>query len=181
MSNPVETPCLEPADFYQADSYQAGESIGWLLRTINQSIIRQVGRRLLGCGLTHAQWTPLIRLHFCGQSTAAALAKELDLDAGAMTRLLDRLEAKGLVSRERSATDRRVLTLALTAEGRRITQQLPALFSEIFNLHLSGFSHEEWRTLIGLLKRVQLNGEALRRADGGEPLPLSTGEADESD
>ena len=73
-----------------------------------------------------------------GHSTAAELARACHLDAGAMT-LLDRLEAKGLCQRERSAADRRVVNIALTEAGKaaaqafhpsmRAAKQLPAGFS----------------------------------------------------
>ncbi|HEX2011228.1 MAG TPA: MarR family transcriptional regulator [Roseateles sp.] len=154
-----------PADFYRADGYQPGESLGWLIKRVQQSIVHQADRRLADHGLTHAQWAPLIRLFFVGTCPAAQLAAELDLDAGALTRLLDRLEAKGLVARERSCTDRRVVLIALTDTGRALTDKLPAILSEIFNAHLAGFSRAEWQTLMGLLHRVLANGEALRAAD----------------
>lgn len=153
------------ADFYRADAYKPGESLGWLIKRIQQSIVCEAGKRLVGHGLTHAQWMPLVRLHFNGSCPAAQLAADLGLDAGALTRMLDRLEAKGLVSRERSSNDRRVVMIALTEDGRRISDLLPAVLSEIFNAHLTGFSHQEWQTLIGLLQRVLANGDAMRAVD----------------
>jgi DNA-binding MarR family transcriptional regulator len=50
-------------------------------------------------------------------STVAELARELNTDPGAMTRLLDRLECKGLCRRSRSTDDRRVVNIELTPEG----------------------------------------------------------------
>lgn len=168
---PTSNTAAPPADFYSADTYQPGESLGWLLKRIQQSIVHQADKRLAEHGLTHAQWAPLIRLHFAGTCASAQLAAELDLDAGALTRLLDRLEAKGLVARERSSTDRRVVLIDLTPAGRRITDRLPSILSEIFNAHLAGFSREEWQTLMALLRRVLANGEALRAnsATGAAP------------
>ena len=61
---------------------------------------------------------PLQRLLLDQTGTVAALARLCQLDAGGMTRLLDRLETKGLVRRERSQEDRRVVNLELTDEGR---------------------------------------------------------------
>jgi DNA-binding MarR family transcriptional regulator len=168
MSTPTTSP---EAEFYRADAYRPGESLGWLIRRIQQSIVSEAGKRLAGHGLTHAQWMPLVRLHFNGSCPAAQLAADLGLDAGALTRMLDRLEAKGLVSRERSSSDRRVVMIALTEDGRGLGDRLPAVLSEIFNAHLRGFSHQEWQTLMGLLQRVLANGEALRPT---EP-PAKTG------
>ena len=75
-----------------------------------------------------------------------------------MTRVLDRLEAKGLVLRERSTTDRRVVCLALTPEGDKVAARVPAVLAEVLNGHLSDFSHDEWQLLLGLLRRMLVNG-----------------------
>ncbi|QPF73914.1 MarR family transcriptional regulator [Roseateles sp. DAIF2] len=154
-----------PADFYNAASYAPGESLGWLVKRVQQSIVHQADKRLGEHGLTHAQWGPLIRLFFLGACPAAQLAADLGLDAGALTRLLDRLEAKGLVQRDRSSSDRRVVLITLTDAGRGLTDILPAVLSDIFNAHLAGFSREEWQTLMSLLRRMLANGEALRAAE----------------
>ena len=91
------------------------------------------------------------------------LARDLETDPASMTRALDRLESKGLVVRERSSTDRRVVQLALTEEGRTVAALVPAVLSEVLNGHLTGFSHEEWHSLLGMLRRMLVNGEALRQ------------------
>jgi len=151
-------------EFYKPDNYLRAESIGWLLNRVKQSIALQADARLAKEGLTHAQWVPLLVLRLGGPSPAAKLVAELNTDAGAMTRLLDRLEAKNLCRRERSSEDRRVVMVSLTEEGQRITAELTAVLSDVFNAHLKGFSHEEWRTLLSLLTRMLNNGDALRSA-----------------
>ena len=98
-----------------------------------------------------------------GETTVACLARDLETDPASMTRALDRLEAKGLVVRERSTTDRRVVQLALTEEGRTVAALVPAVLSEVLNGHLTGFSHAEWQSLLGMLRRMLVNGEALRQ------------------
>jgi len=81
-----------------------------------------------------------------------------------ITRLLDRLEAKGLVARVRSSEDRRVVNLELTDAGREVAAVVPAVLAEVLNLHLAGFSHDEWRALLSMLKRMRANGDTLRAA-----------------
>src|ERR1700754_373888 len=85
-----------PADFYRAASYCTEESVGYLMKSIMLSIVSQAEKRLDEHGLTSAQWGPLMRLKTVGGATVAELARWLNVDAGAMTRLLDRLEKKGL-------------------------------------------------------------------------------------
>ena len=122
----------------------------------------QADQRLAPLDLTHAQWLPLFKLAAKDCDTVAALSRELDLDPGAMTRALDRLEAKGLVLRERSTGDRRVVHLRLTEEGRRIARKVPPVMAEVLNQHLAGFSEAEWKQLLALLARMVANGDALR-------------------
>ena len=107
-----------PADFYRADAYCAEESVGYLMKRIMMSVVYQADKRLDVHELTSAQWGPLMRLRTTGGSTVAELARWLQVDAGAMTRLLDRLEKKGLCKRVRSTEDRRVVQVELTPEGR---------------------------------------------------------------
>lgn len=154
----------KPPNFYRADTLRSDDGIGLLFRRVLQSLIQEVDRRLAPHDLTHAQWVPLYKLFRGECTTSAELARDLQLDPAAVTRALDRLEAKGLVKRARSITDRRVVQLALTAEGRRVAPLVPAALAEVFNAHLAGFSADEWATLIELLQRMLSNGEALRQA-----------------
>lgn len=153
-----------PVAFYQAGSYCAEESVGYLMKKVMLSIVQQADKRLAGMDLTMAQWGPLMRLQQKGQLPVAELARWVNTDAGAMTRLLDRLEKKGLCKRVRSLEDRRVVMVELTAEGRNAIEDVPAVLAEVMNLHLAGFSKTEWQVLKGSLFRMIENGDALRDA-----------------
>jgi DNA-binding MarR family transcriptional regulator len=162
MSHPADRP--KSADFYRTETYTQEESVGSLMKGVMGSIIHQVDRRLVDHDLTHAQWVPLFKLAHGECGTVAELARTLQSDPGAMTRALDRLEAKGLVARVRSSEDRRVVNLELTDAGREVAAVVPAVLSEVLNLHLAGFTLQEWRQLLGMLQRMRENGEALRCA-----------------
>jgi DNA-binding MarR family transcriptional regulator len=105
-------------EFYQPDNYDPEQSVGYLVRRILATLSAEVERELEPSGLTNAQWVPLLKLYMGSASTVAELARGCQLDTGGMTRLLDRLETKGLVRRVRSSEDRRVVNLELTGEGR---------------------------------------------------------------
>lgn len=150
------------AQFYQACSYSAQESVGYLMKRIILSIVHQADKRLASVDLTSAQWGPLLRMRELGQAPVADLARWANTDAGAMTRLLDRLEKKGLCVRERSLDDRRVVLVGLTPEGEAAVRDVPAVLAEVMNLHLEGFSENEWQTLKGFLNRMAATGEKLR-------------------
>ncbi|MDO9360266.1 MAG: MarR family transcriptional regulator [Polaromonas sp.] len=155
-----ESPCGLP-NFYCAEGYDAGQSTGYLMRQILASVSQQVTRELEPSGLTNAQWVPMLKLHLGRASTVAELARECQLDAGSMTRLLDRLEAKGFCTRTRSAEDRRVVNLELTPSGRTAAEQIPVVLSRVQNAHLAGFSEDEWKILKGFLRRMLENAHNL--------------------
>ena len=165
MTEPASNPSDSPpaaVEFYRASSYRPELSVGLLMRRALHSIVQQVDRRLIEQDLTHAQWVPLYKLMHGECTTLVALARDLQADPGATTRVLDRLAAKGLVQRERSTADRRVVRLALTDAGRRVAETVPPVLAEVLNAHLAGFTEDEWQLLIQLLQRLLANGEALR-------------------
>lgn len=153
-----------PATLYQPDDYHADASVGQLMRRVLGSIRQAADRRFEALGLTHAQWVPLLKLHLGEAGTVAELARECDGDAGAMTRMLDRLEAKGLIKRVRSTADRRVVNLELTDDGVQAAKQIPAVLCEVQNEHLAGFSKSEWQALKTYLGRMLDNGQGARMA-----------------
>lgn len=153
-----------PEPIYRADTLSPENSVGLLMKRVLQSIAQQIDRELAAHDLTHAQWIPLYWLARGDGSTVAELARDVVLDPGAMTRALDRLEAKGLVRRERSRKDRRVVLIELTDAGRAAAASVPPVLSAVLNAHLAGFSDAEWRSLLALLQRMLANGAALREA-----------------
>lgn len=157
--------CGLPAEFYCANDYDAGQSTGYLMRQILNSVAHQVGRELEPKGLTNAQWVPMLKLYLGRASTVAELARECNLDAGSMTRMLDRLEAKGFCRRIRSSDDRRVVNLELTPEGREAAKEIPAVLSRVQNAHLAGFSVDEWQNLKGYLRRILETAHSLQAAN----------------
>ena len=111
--------------------------------------------------LTAAQWYPLWKLQRDGPSAARELARDMEMDAGAMTRLIDRLVAKGLIERNRSRTDRRVILLSMTPAGRAVAAAVPGVLAKVNNAYLRGFDRDEWDVLKGLLQRMLVNGQSL--------------------
>ena len=153
---------LEIPRFYSAQDYRAEESIGYLMRRILTGVSQAVdGQMCEPGGPTYPQWIPLHKLHMGTATTVAELARECLLDTGAMTRLLARLEAKGLCRRVRSVSDRRVVNIELTDEGRVAAQQVPEILSKVQNEHLAGFSQAEWEQLKSFLRRILDNAQAL--------------------
>lgn len=145
--------------FYCAEGYNPEESVGYLMRRVLALVAQEVERELETSDLTNAQWVPLFKLSIGKVSTVAELARDCHLDAGAMTRLLDRLEAKGLCRRVRSVADRRVVNIELTDAGRAAAEGIPAVLSRVQNAHLAGFSVQEFEALKGFLRRILANAQ----------------------
>jgi DNA-binding MarR family transcriptional regulator len=165
----MDTPDLPPGTppvpgFYVGQGWNPERSVGLLIKRVGQSIVLHADRRLAELGLTHAQWVLLFKLGEGHCATVAALARDLQTDAGAMTRALDRLEAKALVRRARSGDDRRVVQVELTEAGQRVAAQVHPVLAQVLNEHLAGFDHAEWQQLLGLLQRMARNGDAMREA-----------------
>ncbi len=149
---PAQPPCAD---------YAPERSIGLQLRRIVNQLGAAIECRVEPLGLTDAQWKPLVRLLGHEHVSASALARECHMDSGGLTRLLDRLEAKGLVQRERAPHDRRVVQVALTPPGRAVAAQLPALLGGVQELLLHGLDTTQQDALRAHLDRMETNLQTL--------------------
>ena len=146
-------------EFYRGDAYVIHESIGFLQRQLRIAMERAIDAEMAEHDLTGVQWGPLLMIDHGLGTTAAELARVASVDTGAMTRMLDRLEAKGLLRRARCTRDGRVVRLELTAEGSRICRGIPYGLSRVLNSLLRGFTAEELATFKTLTRRMLANAE----------------------
>lgn len=150
--------------FYRADTYTLESSLGFLVNRLGQLLGRELDRRMVDLGLTDAQWKPMLLLQQGACTTAGDIARMANLDTGAVTRLLNRLEDKGFICRRRSPQDRRVIHLELSAAGRRAADQVPEIISDLANQLLQGFSAEEFACFKDYLDRATHNLRSLSDA-----------------
>ena len=104
--------------------------------------------------ITYPQWTILMLLYGDMARTSADMARQMCHDAGAMTRLVDQLEKRGLLSRRRDTADRRVVNLVLTPDGRAVAESLKSRVVDFLNLALADFSKDELATWLTLTTRM---------------------------
>ena len=140
------------------DSLQANNNLSYLLRQALASINSMLNEQSAPLGLTAIQWRPLVLIRYAGLETAGELARRENTDTGAMTRTLDRLEAKGLLYRERCLIDRRVMKLKLSPAGEKVCEAILPLVADCLNQHVAGFSPEEVQLCLHFLQRIIANG-----------------------
>jgi DNA-binding MarR family transcriptional regulator len=146
--------------YYTTKNYAMRNSVGYLMRISSNRLLPQMEAMFEDQELTFSQWTTLVALHDGRVTTAGDLAYNICHDAGSLTRLIDQMVKRGLVTRGRSESDRRVVTLALTPPGRKLVEALAPKVMDFWNGMLSGFSHAEIDTLIALLTRLVVATEA---------------------
>ena len=127
-----------------------------LMRT-SDLIRRAVAAVIEARGITLQQYNVLRILRGAGSEGLPTLeiAERMIEQTPGITRLLDRLEAKKLVRRERCPTDRRQVTCRITGEGLALLATLDAPVAEAERVALSGLSPLQLRQLITLLDRTR--------------------------
>jgi MarR family transcriptional regulator, 2-MHQ and catechol-resistance regulon repressor len=110
----------------------------------------------VGSNLTVSQFGALEVLLHCGSLSQRELADKLVRNAGNVTLVIDNLERRHLVQRERDPADRRFVTVHLTAKGRLLIQELFPKVAANIAREFSLLSPEEQRTLARLCKKVGL-------------------------
>ena len=138
-----------------------------LITRARGSVLSSLDTELERYGVTGAQFEVLKNLFRNTIETGASLCRALHYDTGSMTRMLDRLEDKGLVRRERDARDRRVVLLHLTETGERLLPRIRPAARRALRRHLAGFAPREIERLKDYLGRIIGNG---RCQDAG-PAP----------
>ncbi|EGH42987.1 MULTISPECIES: MarR family winged helix-turn-helix transcriptional regulator [Pseudomonas syringae group] len=138
---------------FSPDNFESS-LIGLLVGRTNALKDRMLDKYLLPYDVTFAQFKVLIIIAQFSTDTPVELCRLLSLDSGSMTRMLDRLEQKGLVVRQRSATDRRQVRLALTEQGQALCDLLPQIGADAMNDTFAALDSDEVESLKRILTKV---------------------------
>ena len=128
-----------------------------IIRQINRvriELIDALDRELSRFDITAPQLIVLASVANKEADSASSLCKSISYDPGAMTRMIDRLEQKGLVRSLPKAEDRRATNLEITTAGRALYPQLLAAKEAVAAQFLRGFSTDEVHVLETLLNRM---------------------------
>jgi DNA-binding MarR family transcriptional regulator len=152
------------ADVYDIENYQPRKGVGYLLSRVRTEMLLALDKaleaddELAALEISAAQFMVIATVALADAPTSASdLCRGISYDAGAMTRMIDRLESKGLIRRTRRPDDRRVVYIELTDDGSRAYPRMKAIAMGVVNRFLRGFSQAEARQLESLLARMLAN------------------------
>lgn len=118
---------------------------------------RHIENMLKQYGLTPAQYNVLRILRGAGETgaTCSEVGERMIKRDPDITRMLDRLEKRGLIERSRSGRDRRVVMTTITPEGRHLVNELDAPMDELHVRQLEGFSNEQLAEIVETMEKIR--------------------------
>ncbi len=126
--------------------------LGYWMRAVSNHVSRTFARKVEGCGVTVAEWAAMRMLYAEPPMAPSRLAERMGMTRGAISKLADRLAAKGLAVRQADAADGRAHTLRLTAKGTKLVPELAALADANDRECFAHLSPADRRTLDRILK-----------------------------
>ena len=138
---------------YTRENFQLTQSVGFHLNRARNGLLMEMDAALRPLDITGQQMGILLSLLRGAANTPLEVSRLLGIDTGLMTRMLDKLENKGLLKRERSEEDRRVIHLILSAKGKAVATRVPDIAPEVLNHRLRNFSADEFNEFMRLLRK----------------------------
>lgn len=139
-----------------SNSLPSALAVGALLTQAARDIRTRLDQAFAAIGLT-AQQASLILHVSQGHGNPRILAELVGTDAASLTRLADRLIAKGHIVRRPSGTDRRSVEISLTAKGAALLPQIPPIFGKVSTRIVAGLEPVEIDMLDHALRQVRTN------------------------
>ena len=118
-------------------------------------------RRLRPLGYSRSRWMVLLHVSLKDGISHRELADRLGIEAPTVVRLVDRMEAEGLISRLASETDRRVKHLHLTPAGRKEVERIRTSAAEVRKMALAGLNKTEIDATLDVLQKIRATLEKL--------------------
>jgi DNA-binding MarR family transcriptional regulator len=120
-----------------------GGGLGYLLTLARNQNLAAIERELAPLNITASQFMVVVGIAHGRAKTLTEFSEFLGYDSGAMKRLLDRVEEKGIIRRVRSVADRRSQILELTDTGQSLYPQIMGAVRRVHGRMLEGFTDEE--------------------------------------
>lgn len=132
-------------------------SVGFLVHDAARLLARRFEVHARKQELTLPQWRVIAQLFEAGGLTQSALAKLIETDQVTLGGLVERLEAKGFVTRAPSAEDSRAKIVSLTARAYALIGEMRAIATEVYAEAFEGISEADRATLVSVLTRFTAN------------------------
>jgi DNA-binding MarR family transcriptional regulator len=132
-------------------------TLGFVLHDVARLLRKRFEHRARGLGLTRSQWQVLAHLAINEGIQQSALAEILEVEPITLGRILDKLEASGLIERMRNATDRRVWLLRVTEQAEPLLNQMSDFGDITRGEALVGVSAAEQEMLLATLATMRAN------------------------
>jgi DNA-binding MarR family transcriptional regulator len=133
--------------------------VGFWLRFVSNHVSQALARKLLDSGVTVAEWVVMREMFDDEETSPGVLAERIGMTRGGVSKLVDRLVSKKLITRRERSDDRRFQSIALTVAGRRLIPQLATLADQNDEEFFHPLSTVERAALIATMKKlVQAHG-----------------------
>ncbi|CAJ0994805.1 Multiple antibiotic resistance protein MarR [Sodalis praecaptivus] len=139
---------------FAPDQLEEVFQLGRNIHRLNSDKDRLLETWLLPHDITAAQCKVMLLMCREGLETSAELCRRMNLDSGATSRMLDRLENKNLIVRVRCTDDRRQMRLSLTDTGRVFCRQLPSIITHTLNDLMAPLTPAEFKEFARLLNKL---------------------------
>lgn len=134
---------VESKSFEQWQEVMAPYSLGYRIKLLSQVFSRKFQERLEPLGLTPFHWVVLCCLWEEDGLATCSIGEKLQQVGGTITGVLDRMEERGLIRRERDVRDRRIWRIWLTDAGKKLEEVLPPIALEIREQAMKGIPMAE--------------------------------------
>jgi DNA-binding MarR family transcriptional regulator len=129
--------------------------IGYRLRVVSNAVSHTFARKLAASEVTVAEWVILREMYSTGEKTSPSIVAEITgLTRGAVSKLIERLLQKGLVTRTEFSDDRRYQEIKLTPNAVRLVPKLANIADENDESFFSVLSENERRNLMSTLIKL---------------------------
>ena len=128
--------------------------LGFWLRYVSNHVSASFARLMEANDVTVSDWVALRQLYRAGASTPSELMEVLGMTKGAISKIITRLQAKGLVQRTVAADDKRASNILLTAAGARLVPKLAALADQNDEAYFGHLDAAQRTSLIDAMKQI---------------------------
>jgi DNA-binding MarR family transcriptional regulator len=151
------------SEIYAPKTVDVSNSLAPLLSQVRMAMLSGVDQEFLrddevaALEVTAAQFVIIANVLKGHANSACELCKYMDYDRGAMSRMIDRLETKGLLRRVALAHTRRTMALEVTDAGKAAFPKMQACLTKVVNRLLKGVTKSQVREVEKTLKRMLAN------------------------